>query len=135
MHKMAMVVAVALAGISCSTSVPGPGGTSARYSWVRGELASVFDASLPEVQEAARRACLDVGLVAVRGSTESRAGWVDARMATGADVRVELLGLAPDRTLVKIRVGHIGDRAVSQQLLRHIADQLPGSSPAGAGSW
>ncbi len=128
MQRTMLALGLIVLAAACASTMAGPGGTSARYGWVRGELSAAVGAPLPETELATRRACGELGLVGIVAGHGERSARIDARMGTGTKVRVDLLALGDDRTLVTIRVGHIGDRAVSMQLLRHISEGLQGGS-------
>lgn len=124
MRTAAFALTVAVLTVSCTSSVVGPDGSEARYEGVRGRLTGVVEAPLPDVERATRHAFAELDLVAGAETLESSAARLQARMATGTRVRVALHALERGRTLVTIRVGHIGDKAISMQLLRHIRHQL-----------
>jgi len=124
MKKTFLTVAVVLLIIGCSSTVPGPAGTDATFRWVKGELKSTMPASLPHVEQAARAAFDELNLVGVDGAVDGLKGVLTARMAVGTRVRLRLKAIDFDNTTVRIKVGKIGDRSISLQLLRHIERNL-----------
>jgi hypothetical protein len=119
---LASAVILALAGCG-STSVT-PEGSVADYSWVRGEVTGTLSSPLPQVDEATRAAFEELGLVGVGGGLEGVKGELTARTAVGEKVRVKLKALDFENTTVSIRVGRVGDKALSLQLFRHIEEAL-----------
>jgi hypothetical protein len=119
---MVIVAGLALAG--CTSSVVAPEGTTAEFRWVKGELKAVLPASLPRVEQAARTAFDDLNLVGVDSAVDGLKGEMSARMAVGTKVRVKLKAVDFESTTIRIRVGTIGDKSISLQLLRHIERQL-----------
>jgi hypothetical protein len=121
---MVAVIMMVLSVAACTSTLSGPEGVTAEYRWIRGELASSLAAPLPDVESAVRGAFDELGLVGLEGSVDGLKGRLSARMAVGTKVRVRLQALDFESTSIRIRVGKIGDRAVSLQLLRHIERRL-----------
>jgi hypothetical protein len=119
---LAIVVILTLAG--CGSTAVTPDGSVAEYSWVRGEVTGTLPAQLPQVAQATRAAFDELNLVGVGGGVEGLKGELTARTAVGEKVRVKLKALDFDNTSVSIRVGQVGDKAVSLQLYRHIEEAL-----------
>jgi len=124
MKKAALALVAVLMILGCSSTVPGPAGTDATFRWVKGELTSTMPASLPRVEQATRSAFEELNLVGVDGAVDGLKGVLTARMAVGTKVRVRLKATDFDNTTVRIKVGKIGDRSISLQLLRHIERNL-----------
>jgi hypothetical protein len=124
MKKAALILAAVLVISGCSSSVPGPEGAETTFRWVKGELKSSLPAPLPRVEEATRKAFEELNLVGVDGAVDGLKGELTARMAVGTRVRIRLRAMDFNSTIVRIRVGTIGDKSISLQLLRHIERQL-----------
>jgi hypothetical protein len=124
MRTTILLCAVILSVSGCSSTVPGPAGADATFRWVKGELTSAMPASLPSVEQATRASFEELNLVGVDGAVDGLKGVLTARMAVGTKVRVRLVAIDFDNTTVRIKVGKIGDRSISLQLLRHIERNL-----------
>lgn len=123
--KRALLALVSLAFLSgCAAAVVGAAAAGAGYVWYQGALRSTVDAPLPEVGVATRKALDDLDFVGIYGRTDKLEGTVRSRMADGTKVTVKLKAADLDATEVTIRVGTIGDRSISRQVMRHIEDRL-----------
>jgi hypothetical protein len=118
-----ILVALSLAGCSSSSANADP--SSAEFKWLQGELKTALPHSLERVETATRAAYDELRLVGVDGTVTGTKGALTARMADGTKVRVKLQAAGAEVTIVRIKVGQIGDEAISLQLLRHISSQLP----------
>lgn len=110
--------------VGCSSTVATPEGSTVEYRWVRGDLRGTLPVELPRVDDAARLAFEELSLVGVTGGVDGLEGELTALTAVGTKVRVKLKALDFETTLVRIRVGQTGNKAVSLQLYRHIERQL-----------
>jgi hypothetical protein len=108
----------------CTSTVRAPDGSTAEYRWVKAELKSTVQASLPRTEEATRAAFDELNLVGIDGLVDGLKGTLTARMAVGTKVTVKLKALDFQNTSIRIRVGRTGDRSISMQLLRHIERQV-----------
>jgi len=124
MKRTLIAAAAVLAMVGCSSTIPGPAGADATFRWVKGELTSWLPGSLPDVEQATRRAFEELNLVGVDGVVDGLKGQLTARMAVGTRIRVRLRAADFETTIIRIKVGKIGDRSISLQLLRHIERQL-----------
>ncbi len=103
----------------------------ATYVWVNGEVKATVAAALPDVETASRKALENLELTAVGSTADKLKGTVTGMMADGTKVRIKLKAVDFHSTEVKIRVGNVGDKTVSEQILRHIGREL-GIEPAPA---
>lgn len=122
-RALSLLLALSLLTGCASTVVTGDGGT-ATWTWYRAQLETVLVEPLPAVEKAAAAALEGLDFVAVESVTDKLKGEVTARMADGTKISVHLKSLAPEQTRIRIRVGTLGDRAVSEQTLRHIEQRL-----------
>ncbi len=120
---LAMLLLVPLGG--CAVAAVGAA-AGATYAWVNGELKSTLNAPLPHVIKATRAALADLELVGIETRTDKLKGKVTARMADGTRVVIQVKAIDFKVTEIRIRVGKIGDKAVSEQIYRHIERQLNG---------
>ncbi len=120
---VAIFVLIPLAG--CAVAAVGAA-AGATYAWVNGELKSTLNAPLPEVVTASKAALTDLELVGIETRTDKLKGKITARMADGTRVVIQLKAIDFKVTEIRIRVGKIGDKAVSEQIYRHIERQLGG---------
>ncbi len=125
---LALLLLVPLGG--CAVAAVGAA-AGATYVWVNGEVKATLAAALPKVEEASKKALENLELTAVGSTSDKLEGTVTGMMADGSKVRIKLKAVDFHSTEVKIRVGKVGDRTVSEQVLRHIRREL-GIEPASA---
>lgn len=123
----ALLAAVLLAGAVGATSgcvaVVAAGAAGAGVAWVRGALETNLDGDVEHVFHAAQKAVADLQITKVSESSSA----VDARLIarTALDKRVEIkIEKSGSVTKVSIRVGLIGDEALSLSILDHIKKHL-----------
>ncbi len=116
-----LVLVVPLSGCAVAVVAAGAG---AGYVWVNGMLQETLSAPLPRVETATRAALQDLELVAIHGRADKLKGKIKAHMADGTKVVIWLKAVDFQTTNVKIRVGRVGDKAISLQILRHIKQRL-----------
>lgn len=123
MRTATVFLVVALMTSGCTAVLVG-GGAAATYAWVSGWLEATFDEPLPKLERASREALEELNFVAIQGSVDKLEGSVTAQMASGKKVRIKLKAIDFEQTRIKIRVGTVGDKALSEQILRHIQREL-----------
>ena len=111
---------------ACSSTVQQPDGSEAQFKWLQGELKTAVGHPLPAVHEAARSAFEELRFVGVDESMDRLEGRLRALMADGTPVRVRLEAAGTEHTFIYIKVGTIGDKPISLQILRHIQAALNG---------
>jgi 8-oxo-dGTP pyrophosphatase MutT (NUDIX family) len=118
-----VMVVLAVSGCASTGGVPA-GGTS--FTWVTGRLEGSLPAQLPQVEAAVREAFEELRFVAVDGENEGLKAKLRARMPDGSKVSVRLRAEDFANTTVTVRVGTLGDRAISEQIYKHIERALDG---------
>ncbi len=118
---LAALVAVPLSGCPAAVVAVGAG---AGFVWLNGQLEETIDRALPEVQKATEAALAELDLVGIDSTADKLKADVSGRMADGTKVTVALKAVDFDSTKVSIRVGTVGDKSVSLQILRHIKKRL-----------
>ena len=118
---LSLVATIVLSGCAVAVVAAGAG---AGYVWVSGMLQETLSAPLPRVERATRAALKDLELVGIHGRADKLKGKIKARMADGTKVVIWLKAVDFENTNVKIRVGNVGDKAISLQILRHIKQRL-----------
>lgn len=127
MRRMfALLLLVPLGG--CAVAAVGAA-AGATWVWVNGEAKATLPAALPKVEKASKKALKNLELTAVGATADKLEGTVTGMMADGTKVRIKLKAVGFHSTEVRIRVGTVGDRTVSEQILRHIRREL-GIEPA-----
>jgi hypothetical protein len=87
-----------------------------------GKLSAAWKRPLPEVRDAAERALGQLGY-GIANSTESPSGAeIIAREQDGRTISVTLERSSPEVTLVRIRIGYLGDQPLSRLILEEIAE-------------
>ncbi|MBC6953299.1 MAG: DUF3568 family protein [Leptolyngbya sp. PLA2] len=99
-------------------------GIAGTYVYTEGRLESVEDAPLAEVHAAALKAVDDLGFTLVRESQDAFNSIVTAKRADNSDVNIALEKKSDKTTSVRIRVGIVGDEAVSTEILTRIRANL-----------
>jgi hypothetical protein len=122
-HAGLLLVLLAVSGCASTGSEPAEG-TS--YTWMTGRLEGSMAARLPAVEVAVRKAFEELRFVAVDGKNEGLKAKLRARMPDGSKVSVRLVAEDFDNTTVTVRVGTLGNRAISEQIYKHIERALDG---------
>lgn len=125
MRTIALVLLLSVTVSGCVAVVAGAG-AAATYVWVRGNLETTFQHPLTAVEAATRTALEELDLVAIDGAVDGLKGKLSARMADGTKVSVRLKALDLESTEVSVRIGTLGDKAASEQIMRYIDRQLNG---------
>ncbi|MCL4741383.1 MAG: DUF3568 family protein [Phycisphaerales bacterium] len=99
-------------------------GIAGTYVYTEGRLESVEDAPLASVHAAALKATEDLGFSLVRESQDAFGSIVVSKRADNSDVTIALEKKSDKTTSVRIRVGIIGDEAVSTEILARIRENL-----------
>lgn len=96
----------------------------ATYVWINGEVKATLPAALPEVEKASKEVLKNLDLTAIGSTTDKLEGTVTGMLADGTKVRIRLKAVDFHSTEVRIRVGKVGDRTISEQILHHIERRL-----------
>ncbi len=123
MRNTALLLIVVLMTTGCTAVLLGNGG-AATYVWVSGWLEATLDEPLPELEKATLEALEELKLVGVQSAIDGLEGNITAQMASGKKVWIRLRATGFEQTKIGIRVGAIGDKPVSVQILRHIQREL-----------
>ncbi len=126
---MKRLLALLLLPLSGCAVVAVGAAAGAAWVWVNGEIKTELPAPLPEVRKAAVAVLEDLEMVDVRTVSDRLKGKVTAMMADGTRVEIRLKAPGDRVTTVRIRVGTVGDKVVSEQILRHLERRL-GLEPA-----
>jgi len=100
------------------------GSDNGSYEYLSGKLKDTLGAAVPEAEAATRAALQELDLVGVDGFKDKLKAKVTARMADGAKVQISLKAIDFESSAVSIKVGTIGDRSISLQILRYIQREL-----------
>jgi hypothetical protein len=122
-NMMIVMVCVGLL-IGCKSAVVTPEGTEATYSTAEGVLRSILEGEMPEVVNATNATLEDLELVGVESTVDKLKGKITARMAVGTKVNINLEAVDFDTTSIRIKVGTLGDKSISMQILRNIEKRL-----------
>ena len=121
--KNTALALILLVAWGCSSAIVGmPEG--AEYIYVKGVLKITLASPLPEVETATRQAFEDLDVVGVQGGADKLKGKMNALLADGTKVVIRMKALDFESTVLQIKVGTFGDRAISMQILRHIRENL-----------
>jgi hypothetical protein len=97
---------------------------AATWIWYKGALQQNLDAAVPQVTEATRETLEELDLVGVDAVLDKLRGRITARMADGTKVTVRLKAIDFEQSTVVVKVGFFGDRAIAEQIIRHIKRRL-----------
>lgn len=100
------------------------GATAAGVVWVRGALETNLDRDLGRVHDAAVSAVEDLEFALVSKRKSGVDGEVVARTALDKRVSITLKQVTQNTTKISIRVGLMGDEAMSQVILERIRKRL-----------
>jgi hypothetical protein len=103
-----------------------PDGTEVSYRKGEGVLRAVLGGSMPEVTNATIATLEDLELVGIDSTVDKLKGRITARMAVGTRVTINLTSVGADSTSIRIKVGRLGDRSISMQILRNIERRIKG---------
>ncbi len=124
----AILMSVVVAA-GCSSSVQETDGSTVQFKWLQGELKTALSHPLPEVEQATRAAFDELRLVGIDGSSNALKGQLRALMSDGTRVQVKLKAAGSENTFLFIKVGTIGDKPISLQILRHVERELATPHP------
>jgi hypothetical protein len=124
MKKLMIVTMCVGLLIGCKSAVVTPEGTEATYSTAEGVLRSTLEGEMPEVVNATNETLEDLELVGVESTVDKLKGKITARMAVGTRVNINLEAVGFDTTSIRIKVGTLGDKSISMQILRNIEKRL-----------
>ena len=124
--RLVILVSVFAAGAMLCSCVPTVVGGSQGYTvaYVAGELQASVEVGIDHASNGTEQALQDLGLVVTSRERDELSGSVVARGAEDKKVTVRLERQAPDRTLLRIRVGTFGDQSFSTAILDKIEERL-----------
>ena len=121
------VLGTTLAASGCAKNLPTqPGQTN--YRKFSGELAANENTPINTVWEASQRALEALELRVITRDKDALSAIIEAEGAEGKDVQVRLERLNDYSTMVKIKVGLLGDQLQSRLILDKIQEEI--SAPA-----
>ena len=127
MKKILFVMVCVGLLVGCKSSVVTPDGTEVSYRKGEGVLRAVLGGSMPEVTNATIATLEDLELVGIDSTVDKLKGRITARMAVGTRVTINLTSVGTDSTSIRIKVGRVGDRSISMQILRNIERRIKGN--------
>jgi hypothetical protein len=128
-RSLSVLVAVSLSlatlgATSGCIAVAAAAGAAGAVAYVRGELASNLSADLERAQNATDRAIGQLGFAKVSDRRDATAGVFLARTAADKKIEINLEKVGDKMTKIRIRVGLIGDEALSLQILDKVKANL-----------
>jgi len=127
MKKILLVMVCVGLIVGCKSSVVTPDGTEVSYRKGEGVMRAVLAGSMPKVTNATIATLEDLELVGVDSTVDQLKGRITARMAVGTRVTINLTSVGADSTSIRIKVGRLGDRSISMQILRNIEKRIKGN--------
>ncbi len=98
-------------------------------AYIRGELQAAWRVPLEQTHAATLAALGTLELPPTVDKFKSKSAYIAMEDATGREISIRLEAISPAVTKIMIRVGFLGDQAVSTLILRQIDHELPGDSP------
>jgi hypothetical protein len=124
MKKILLVMVCVGLLVGCKSSVVTPDGTDVSYRKGEGVMRADLEGTMPEVTSATLATLEDLELVGIDSTVDKLQGKITARMAVGTKVTINIKGVGTASTTIKIKVGKLGDRSISMQILRNIENRL-----------
>lgn len=116
---------VVLVGVSgCVPLVIGAAAGVSGYAWVKGELAHEFNYSAEKAHRAVSRAMRDLKLAVYEDSGDRLSARIHAKFSDGTDVNIVVSAKTERVSVVKVRVGLLGDKEKSEMILSAIKKRL-----------
>lgn len=107
---------IGLAGVLLAAGCAGTGGSATdhgSFTYVRGDLEFSLPVSLDRARAAADAAVADLGHVRLSEDADGAVAVLVSRDAEERRIQIRLESTGPERTDARIRVGILGDQAVS----------------------
>ncbi|WP_404422016.1 DUF3568 family protein [Nibricoccus sp. IMCC34717] len=108
----------------CGAMAVGAGAGAGVVAYIRGELAGDVDAGLDRTLRAANRAVEQLKFAKVSEKSDALTGTIIARTADDTKVEIRVERVTDSTTKVRIRVGLIGDQAISMQVWERVKGAL-----------
>ncbi|MBU6401731.1 MAG: DUF3568 family protein, partial [Verrucomicrobia bacterium] len=93
--------------------------------YYNGQLRATEDASLDRTWSASQSAMKDLQIAVVEKKKDGLTGYLRGRSSGAKRVTVNLKRKTDQVTEVRVRVGYVGDKVISQQILDQIRKDLP----------
>lgn len=124
MMKRLAVVFLCATLSGCVWAVAGGAGAAGAYFWVKGNLERNYHQPLATAWEGTLHATRVLRLKVVSQEHDAFNGYINAKMAKGEDVRIKLERWTDTETRITVRVGALGDEAVSRKIHKEIEKAL-----------
>lgn len=95
-------------------------------AYKHGELSSVEAATFERTWDAAHEALRDLGFVVTDQHKEPDSASIEARTADNTKIDLTLEAKSPNATEIRIRVGYVGNEALSRTILEKIKRNVGG---------
>jgi hypothetical protein len=122
---MLAIVVLAVNASGCALLV-GAGAGAAGYAYLNGDLEKSYPGTVGRVWPCVKQTIEDMQMPVLSESVDELGGRLESRTADGRRVHIELEA-KPAVTVVRVRVGTIGDRDASHKILDRIDERLPTS--------
>lgn len=121
---MVLLVIACLGASGCVALVVGGAAGAAGAVWYEGALEDTISKPVPVVQNAMLAGLKDLNIAVRDAKADSLEGHIDARLANGEKVSIKLSSVNDDTTKLTIRVGVMGDKSVSERILKAARDHM-----------
>jgi len=124
MIRILLATFLSLSLTSCVAFLAGGAAGAGAISYLRGELQSTIGHDINRTWRATESAVAQLQFQVTEASADQTTGKLLAKNAAGTDVTIRLKRETENMTEVKIRVGVMGDRQMSEQILDQIKANL-----------
>lgn len=130
MKKQSTVLRTCFSGLlllSASGCVPlviGAAAGAGGYAWYKGELSNDVNVPAEKLHKAASRAMRDLKLAVYEDKGDRLSGKIAAKFSDGTDVNITVTAKTEVASIIKIRVGVLGDKEKSEMIFTAVKRRL-----------
>ena len=110
----------------CAALLVGGAAGAGSVVYVKGQLKEDMSASVPAVHNASISALKDLNLPIIEDNHDNLSAKIKSKSADGQDVWIEIESVTAESSKITIRVGVMGDKNKSRQILDGIHKYLAG---------
>ena len=113
-----------LSASGCIPLVIGAAAGVGGYAWMQGELAQDLSAATERVHRASSKAMRDLKIAVYEDTGDRISARIVAKFTDGTDVNIQINAKTEYQSVIKIRVGVLGDKEKSELILNAIKKRL-----------
>lgn len=108
----------------CAALIVGAAGGAGTAAWLSGKLTQEVSVPRDKVADTAKSVLKSMNMSVTSELRSDKVTKLRGLYVDGRRLRIDLIPISTDRTRIEIRVGAMGDKTASEQLLRKISDRL-----------